>query len=122
MSIEANLFVYKISKIHKVYDGDTFTVDIDLGFNMLMCKKSIRLYGINTPEIRGDQKMRGVEVRDYVKELLYKAKELYLISHKDKSGKYGRILATVILLDELENELSLNDHLLDMGMAEPYMI
>ena len=39
------------AKIVKVYDGDTCTCEIDLGFNITRRVK-IRLVGINTPEIR----------------------------------------------------------------------
>ena len=43
------LYTYKISKIHSVYDGDTVTVDIDLGLNVVIRKEKVRLYGIDTP-------------------------------------------------------------------------
>lgn len=35
--------------VRKVYDGDTITVDIDLGFEVLLKNQKLRLYGINTP-------------------------------------------------------------------------
>jgi micrococcal nuclease len=43
-------YFYK-AKIISVYDGDTVTAVIDLGFEITK-KIKIRLYGINAPEIR----------------------------------------------------------------------
>ena len=40
------------SKVVKVVDGDTIDVDIDLGFDVVLSKQRIRLYGIDTPECR----------------------------------------------------------------------
>ncbi len=36
----------------RVIDGDTIDVDIDLGFNIILAKRRIRLMGIDTPESR----------------------------------------------------------------------
>jgi micrococcal nuclease len=60
------MFEYK-SYVVKVYDGDTITCDIDLGFGILLKKQKLRLYGINTPEVRGSSKEEGVKVRDIVR-------------------------------------------------------
>ena len=115
------LFNYKVSKVCSIYDGDTMTVDLDLGFNMVMKNKTLRLYGINTPEVRGPEKEEGKKVRDYVRELVKAAEAVFITSHYDKAGKYGRILATVILLDKDGIATDLNQHLLDMDMAKEYM-
>ena len=47
-----NFYIYKAMCVG-VYDGDTVTLDIDLGFNHSMNNQKIRLFGINTPEVRG---------------------------------------------------------------------
>ena len=49
--------------VTKVYDGDTITVDIDLGFGVQLKKQSIRLSGINAPEVRGPSRKRYPTVR-----------------------------------------------------------
>ncbi len=54
-----DFYNYKVKKVVNVYDGDTITVDIDLGFNMVMCNQKLRLYGINTPEVRGEEREEG---------------------------------------------------------------
>ena len=42
---------------HPVYDGDTVRLDIDCGFGIWKCNTVSRLYGINTPEMRGESKL-----------------------------------------------------------------
>ena len=44
------MYEYK-AKVHRIIDGDTVDVTIDLGFEMTT-KQRIRLYGIDTPETR----------------------------------------------------------------------
>lgn len=105
------------AKIVSVYDGDTMTAEVDLGFNVKM-KMKLRLAEINTPELRGEEKEAGIVARDYVRELVL-GKEVIFESVKDKSGKYGRYLAK-IYVDTEEGQLYLNDHLIQEGMAERY--
>ena len=44
-------YVYK-AYVRSVYDGDTITVDIDVGFGITLTSQKIRLRGIDTPEVR----------------------------------------------------------------------
>ena len=97
-----------------VYDGDTVTLDIDLGFNHSMNNQKIRLFGINTPEVRGVERKAGLISKQRVKELIL-SKNVTLISHKDKTGKYGRWLGTIIV-----DGINVNQLLLDEGLAKPY--
>ena len=97
-----------------VYDGDTVTLDIDLGFNHSMNNQKIRLFGINTPEVRGVEREAGLISKQRVKELIL-SKNVTLISHKDKTGKYGRWLGTIIV-----DGINVNQLLLDEGLAKPY--
>jgi len=102
------------AKCTDVYDGDSITVDIDLGFNVILSKQKIRLLGIDTPELRGDEREQGLVVRDYVRDLVL-GKELILESHRDKSGKYGRWLGTLYV-----DDVNINQLLLDENLAKPY--
>lgn len=106
-----NLYYYKANVI-KVYDGDTITVDIDLGLGIWLHKQSIRLYGIDAPEVRGSEKIEGKKSRDWLREKIL-GKEIVLKTIKDKTGKYGRLLGEVWF----ENE-NINDLLVEVGMAE----
>ena len=109
------MYKYKAT-ITSVYDGDTCTADIDLGFYMILRKVKVRLWGINTPEIRGgtdEEKAKGREVRDYLKERVLN-QEVVLVSRG--KGKYGRWLCEIYAGDT-----NLNDEMLEKGMARPYM-
>ena len=44
-------FVYHVSSLEKVVDGDTIDVTIDLGFDVCT-RQRVRLWGIDTPESR----------------------------------------------------------------------
>ena len=96
-----------------VYDGDTITVNIDLGFGVELKKQKIRLYGINTPEIRGSSRDLGIISRDYVREKILD-KNIMLQSIKDKKGKYGRWLGIVLTGDE---KVNLNKELISKNLA-----
>ena len=55
-------YVYKVSSLEKIVDGDTIDVAIDLGFDVLT-KQRVRLLGIDTPESRTrdlDEKKLGL--------------------------------------------------------------
>jgi len=103
------------AKVTAVYDGDTFTVDIDLGLGVWMHGQKIRLYGVDTPEVRGKERARGIQVRDHVRDLIL-GNEVLLETHRDKKGKYGRWLARV-LVNKNGGNLDLSQHLLDRNLA-----
>ncbi len=107
------MYTYK-AKIIAVYDGDTVTAMVDLGFFHFQ-QMRLRLYGINTPEIRGVEKEAGIIVRDILRGLILD-KEVVIHSYKDKQEKYGRYLATIMVGDS-----NINHWLVDNGHAKPYM-
>ena len=103
-------------KVIKVYDGDTITIASVLPNTIEpIYRFSIRLNGIDTPEIRGktlEEKELAIQVRDALTEKIYgKMVELRNVDNE----KYGRILAEVYL----ENE-NINQWLVDENMAVPY--
>ena len=74
-----------------IYDGDTITVDIDLGFGISKEDK-IRLARINAPEMKGVERPDGIISRDALRELIDKK----TIRFEDLGrGKYGRIIGEV---------------------------
>ena len=105
-------YCYKARCVY-VYDGDSVTLDVNLGFDITMRKK-IRLLGINTPEIRGDERDAGLVARDRMRELI-DDKDVIIVTHKDRGGKYGRLLATIYL-----DGVNINQLLIDEGLAEVY--
>jgi endonuclease YncB( thermonuclease family) len=103
-----------MAKVIKVYDGDTITVDIDLGFGIELKKQSIRLLGINTPEVRGEEREQGLISKEALSNRILN-KTILLKTYKDKKGKYGRWLGEIYLGEE-----NLNEWLINEGYAEKY--
>ena len=77
--------------------------------------KQVRLYGVDTPELRGKQKLAGRKVRDFVRASILD-KEVILYTHRDKSGKYGRLLADI----KFDNKKDLSKLLIKKGYAKAY--
>lgn len=102
------------AKVLSVYDGDTIRCDIDLGFSVTLSNQSIRLYGIDTPEVRGEEREDGLKVRDIVRNLIL-GKNVILQTIKDTKGKYGRWLGKVYI-----DDLCVNDFLIEKEYAVPY--
>jgi len=113
--MEQTLYHYK-AFVTQVYDGDTVTVDIDLGLHTWMKGEKLRLYRINAPELRGEEKEAGKISRDYLKKLVWK-KELVIETIKDKREKYGRYLAEIWLPLENGSYMNVNDELVKKGYA-----
>lgn len=106
-----------------VYDGDTFTVDIDLGFGVWLRNQKIRLYGVNTPEIRTkdkQEKIKGYKVRDYIRTQLLD-KVVILRTYKKNKGKFGRWLCTIFYKEKgiIKN---LGVDLIDKKLADSFML
>ena len=99
------MYTYK-AFVTKVYDGDTITVDIDLGFGIKFNRQKIRLADINTPEIRGAERESGLISRDILREKILN-KEVIIETFKDKKGKYGRYIGIVYLEEELSYDVLL---------------
>ena len=61
---------YYDAEVTGVYDGDSITVDIDLGLGVWLKGQKLRLIGIDTPEMRGAEKEAGKVARDFVRSRL----------------------------------------------------
>ena len=97
------------------YDGDTVRLDIDLGFNIWIRNVSCRLIGVNTPELRGDERPAGCAARDALRALVG-GREVKIFSKK--SGKYGRWLVKMWLEQPDETYLDVNKWLVQKGYGE----
>ena len=98
------MFTYPILEVLKVYDGDSVTLRLDLGFR-LSWSGSCRVDGVDTPEVRGgiataESKAAAYLARDFVRAWLEEALAepgwtgLYFESHD--WDKFGRALGHVI--------------------------
>ena len=113
------MHTYKCT-ILRVVDGDTVDVDIDLGFGVWMRKERIRVLGIDTPESRTrdkTEKVYGNLAKEFVKDFLPIGSKQTLITEKDKTGKFGRILGKFLVYDKKEDrempigEIMIREHL-----------
>lgn len=125
------------ARVREVYDGDTIYVDIDLGLRVWQHGVGLRLFGVDTPELRGESKDAGYAARDFVCAALARVPvadvagfeksgrrlvlpspvPVFLHSHGDDDGKYGRLLSTVWFYDDGGQLVSLNELLLSHGHA-----
>ena len=106
----------KGGKVLKVYDGDTITIAAKMQIeDPILYRFSVRLSGIDTPEIRGkneDEKEAAKNARDALSNLILKQN----IKLKNvENEKYGRILADVYL-----DDLHINEWLIENKYAVRY--
>ncbi len=90
--------------IVSVYDGDTLRADIDLGFGIWKRGESLRLFGLDTPELHGETRVAGLYARDALRDRLPAGKPCWVRTIKpstltvpqiERREKYGRWLATI---------------------------
>lgn len=115
--IEDRLYVYK-AIVKRVIDGDTVSLDIDLGMRIYM-SANCRMYGINAAELHDkDQAVRDKanEAKDYLSSKLVSGSTVLVESKK--LDKYGRPLVKIYYG---ENYLDLCSEMLTLGLAVKYM-
>ena len=102
-------------KVIKVYDGDTITVASKILKGKDVYRFSVRLNGIDSPEIKGKseaEKVSAIVSRDKLSNLILNK----VVRLEDvKTEKYGRILAEVYL-----DNLHINQWMLENKLAESY--
>lgn len=109
------LYHYK-AVVTSVYDGDTCTVDIDLGLHTWIKGEKLRLMRIDAPELKGKTRSKGLVSRDYLRSQILN-KEILIETIKDAKEKYGRYLAEIWLENEKGKLLNINDELVKNGFA-----
>ncbi len=113
--MQEKLYHYR-ALVRSVYDGDTCTVDIDLGLKTWIRGEKLRLNRINAPELRGAERPQGLLSRDFLKEQI-EGKEIYIQTIKDQQEKYGRYIAE-IWLQSGDDWININDLLVQQGFAQ----
>lgn len=106
-------------KVINVYDGDTITVVFNPFPDSSLSKDykfSIRLAGIDTPELRDKNKV----IKEYAKKIKSILENLILnktckLEVLEKFDKYGRILGIIYY-----NDLNINNYLVEKGYAKLY--
>ena len=86
------MYQYK-AIITNVVDGDTFDMDIDLGFHIHIHER-VRLLGVDTPEKFGAEKELGLIVKDYADymflgaEVIIKSEKADVAANTDSFGRW----------------------------------
>lgn len=88
-------------------DGDTVDLLVDLGFRLTSTQR-FRLLDVDCPELRGEERERGLEAKNFVQGLLPVGAEVVVVS--EKTGKWGRWLARIWV-----DGLCVNDELVRHG-------
>ena len=107
-------FIYNVTAVEKVVDGDTIDTVIDLGFDVRVCHR-VRLLGIDTPESRTRDKVEkfyGKLAKAALKSWVHWAVvsdrddiELQLrCPEADSRGKFGRILGELLINSHYSGE------------------
>lgn len=111
----------RLCALHRVVDGDTVEVLVDLGFRRYSREK-IRLRGVNAPEPHGETRKQGLAAAAFTQswfDAIEPQDRLLLESHRADS--FGRWLGSIYRLDpEGVVGESLADALLAAGHATIY--
>lgn len=106
----------KVKTVVSVYDGDTFTADLNCAQPVFCQKLGIRILGIDTPEMsdkRPDMQVLARRAKDRLSELLSAPNRVILKSVS--RDKYFRLDATIT-----SNGKDVATTLLNEGLARPY--
>ena len=110
--------------IVKVVDGDTADVNINLGFDTWINNERVRFYGIDTPESRTrdlEEKKAGLYAKEVVLSFLPVGSKQVLRTHKDKVGKYGRVLGEFVTYDPDEDrQTTINEYMIRNKIGVSY--
>ena len=103
--------------ITRVVDGDTVDVVIDLGLGTSKLER-LRLFGINAPETRGEERDVGLAAKQWLEaQLDMIGFKVVIRTHKDKKGKFGRYLADIFAPVQVHGE-SINQRMVRAGHAK----
>jgi len=109
LGIFAKEYGDKTAVFVKNYDGDTITVDIKDWPPIIGEDISVRIKGIDTPEIKGKDKSLAKKAKELVRSMLQKAHVVEL--RNIERDKYFRILADVYADGQSVSELLISKNL-----------
>jgi micrococcal nuclease len=88
-----------------------------------MHKERVRLFGIDTPESRTsdlEEKKYGLAAKKFLTGMLDDEGGIILKTHKDKTGKFGRILGELWRTTNYADQ-SINNYMIDKHHAVMYL-
>ena len=108
-----------ILKLKRVKDGDTVVGDVYAGWHdQMFLDVVIRVLGIDTPEIRGAERLEGLKSKKYVEDVLLPYKDFLIVQWRGLDG-FGRILG-YIWYPKDEGWVNLSEDLLSKNLAKKY--
>ena len=106
---------------YTVYDGDTLTgATIDIGWNVSLTNQRIRIFGIDTPELRTkdpEEKKSAQMSTQALKDLLLSSSKVTVTLVKRDS--FGRLLCHVAV-ETSKGTIDVAEYMLSTGMAKVY--
>lgn len=98
LSVSCGMLMFRPARCLKVVDGDTFDLMVDLGFDVYRVIR-VRLKGIDTWEVRGSERPKGLVAKARVEELM--ENKIQIISYKGgQRGSFRRWLVDVQYLED----------------------
>ena len=114
--IPAVLYGLQMTNLVSIYDGDTFTANLNCSEELLCSKMPIRVKGVDTPEIKGKseaEKNLAKKAKEYTKSFLTRPNIVLQDCTRDK---YFRLDCYVMVGDS-----NLTKELIDKRLGVPYM-
>lgn len=105
----------------EVYDGDTYTMLVDLGFHTYVTIR-VRLNGVDIPELDAKDptvRMAGLAARNQLRRLLLD-QPCIIYTQKDTQS-FNRWVADVYLADPTNGNINIAEYLLEHNLAVPYI-
>lgn len=99
------VYEYRVDKVHRIVDGDTYDLYVDLGFRQFGAYR-FRLLDIDTPELyrprNKEEKDAAQQAADYVREWfgVHLANDHEILCRTMKEDSFGRWLADFLAYDE----------------------
>ena len=112
----------------RVLDGDTVVLTVSPAFKVYHADLHFRLVGINTPELKDpDPKVRTAanKAKKFLSDSILgkdiMVKTVKTRSTGEKLDKYGRYLATIYITDAAGAQININQKMVELGLAIPFM-
>ena len=96
--------------VDRIIDGDTVVINVPLGLDVFQ-SVTVRLAGIDTPELRGDNSDAGTEAKNFASEWLG-GERASVVFTDHGAGKFYRRIGTI---RKINGGQSLSDALLHAG-------
>ena len=110
------MYHYKAT-VRRVVDGDTVDMNMDLGFGVSKLVR-IRLWGIDAPELKGDERSEGLAAKAYLEGLLPVGVSAEVYTRKDKEAGWGRYVGEVFVVNPDKTlGYSISDEMVQAGHA-----